>query len=279
MIDNDASINLCKQSALHFDLLVNTRDSVPIIGITATVVPTLGFAILTILNKPHKFYVVSDEFAFDDDMILGRLILQSESAIISYYTNAIVMAGDVMNPIPFLTAEERAFHSNRRADLNEQYIHEYEQQLLNISQKCETASDNFSMISNSPSDYVKADIITTPAIETVDLQPPARCTQKVSSFDHVEKELPSTLRICCWNICGLRSNIQKGGFDYLLRESHDIIALQETKCPGDKRPEQARLPHYYVTFSDNVVSRGYSGVALYSKEALISAHRCRQPRA
>ena len=28
----------------------------------------------------------------------------------------------------------------------------------------------------------------------------------------------------------------------------------------------ARLPHYYVTFSDNVVNKGYSGVALYSKE-------------
>ena len=95
MIDNGASINLCKQSTF------------------------------TISNKPHKFYVVSDEFSIDDDMILGRLILQSESAIISYYTNAIVMAGDVMNPISFLTAEERAFHLNRRADLNEQYIHEY----------------------------------------------------------------------------------------------------------------------------------------------------------
>ena len=175
------------------------------------------------------------------------------------------MAGDVMNPIPFLTAEERAYHLNRRADLNEQYIHEYEQQLLNISQRCETASDNFSMLNNPPSDYVKADITTAPVIETVHSQPPARCTPKVSSFDRVEKESPSTLRVCSWNICGLRSNIQKGGFDYLLKESPDIIALQETKCPGDKRPKRARLLHYYVKFSDNVVNRGYSGVALYSK--------------
>ena len=178
--------------------------------------------------------MVSDEFPIDDDMILGRP-LQSESAIIPYYTNAIVMAGNVMNPIPFLTAEERAFHLNRRADPNEQYIHEYEQQLLNISQRCETASDNFSMINNPPSDYVKADITTPPVIETVHSQPPAKCTQKVSSFDRVEKESPSPLRICSWNICGLRSNIQKGGIDYILRENPVIIALQETKCPADKR--------------------------------------------
>ena len=186
--------------------------------------------------------MVSDEFPIDDDMILGRLILQSESAIISYYTNAIVMAGNVMNPIPFLTAEERAFRSNRRADLNKQYIHEYEQQLLNISQRCETTSDNFSMINNIPSDCVKADITDTPVIETVHSQPPARCTQKVSSFDRAEKKSPSTLRICSWNICGLRENIQKGVFKYLKNENFDIIALQETRCPGDGRPRRAQLP-------------------------------------
>ena len=101
------------------------------------------------------------------------------------------------------------------------------------------ASDKTSENESSPSDYNGRTV--APVIETVHSQSPARCTQKVSSFDRVEKESLSTLRIFSWNICGLRSNIQKGGFDYLLRENSDIIALQETRCPSDERPRKAHL--------------------------------------
>ena len=101
------------------------------------------------------------------------------------------------------------------------------------------ASDETSENESPPSDYNGRNV--APVIEAVHSQPPARCTQKVSSFDRVEKESLSTLRIFSWNICGLRSNIQKGGFDYLLRENSDIIALQETRCPSDERPRKAHL--------------------------------------
>ena len=46
----------------------------------------------------------------------------------------------------------------------------------------------------------------------------------------------------------------------------DIIAQQETRCSSDEWPLKVQLPHYYATFNDNIVNKGYSGVALYSIE-------------
>ena len=147
---------------------------------------------------------------------------------------------DVMNPVFFLTPEEPAFL------------------LGNFSGNREPSNDGFSMFNFPPSDCRRAsnDTAVFPEIETLQLQPSTERNQKIISFDRLEGKSPSNLRICSWNICGLRSNIQKGGFVYLKNENFDIIALQETRCPGDERPRKTQLPHYYVTFNDNELTEG-----------------------
>ncbi|XP_012261249.2 exodeoxyribonuclease isoform X1 [Athalia rosae] len=79
-----------------------------------------------------------------------------------------------------------------------------------------------------------------------------------------ENEQKYNLKICSWNVSGLRACIKKNGIDYLLKENADIIALQETKCDKNKLPEEVKIPGYNDYFVDSKKS-GYCGVALYTK--------------
>ena len=70
---------------------------------------TWGTVTLTIKGSPHTFHVVPDNFPISEDAIIGRSLLQAKGAVVSYYYNALVIE-DVMDPIPFLTKEERQYH-------------------------------------------------------------------------------------------------------------------------------------------------------------------------
>lgn len=74
------------------------------------------------------------------------------------------------------------------------------------------------------------------------------------------------MRIISWNVNGLRANVKKGGFDWLLNESPDIFCLQETKAHPEQLEEGVRNPPGYHSFFDHSKGRkGYSGVAVFSK--------------
>ena len=74
------------------------------------------------------------------------------------------------------------------------------------------------------------------------------------------------MRIISWNVNGLRANVKKGGFDWLLNESADIFCLQEVKAEADQLDEGVRNPLGYFSYFDHSKGRkGYSGVAVYSK--------------
>jgi exodeoxyribonuclease-3 len=74
------------------------------------------------------------------------------------------------------------------------------------------------------------------------------------------------MRIISWNVNGLRANVKKGGFDWLVNESADIFCLQETKAHPDQLEEGVRNPPGYFSYFDHSKGRkGYSGVAVYSK--------------
>ncbi|EFN71257.1 Recombination repair protein 1 [Camponotus floridanus] len=77
------------------------------------------------------------------------------------------------------------------------------------------------------------------------------------------------LKICTWNVSGIRAVIKKNGMDYIIKEDADIVALQETKCDKDKLPNEVKLPGYHHYFVDSK-KPGYCGVALFSKEKPIS---------
>lgn len=88
------------------------------------------------------------------------------------------------------------------------------------------------------------------------------------NFD-CDKENPNgekwNFKISSWNVAGLRAWVKKDGIEYLKKEDPDIICLQETKCPEQKVPPEAKLPGYH-TYWANSEKDGYAGVAVYSKE-------------
>jgi exodeoxyribonuclease-3 len=75
------------------------------------------------------------------------------------------------------------------------------------------------------------------------------------------------MKIISWNTNGLRATAKQGFFTPLFKENPDILCLQETKAEPDQLPEEVRnIPGYYSYFSHPKIKKGYSGVAIYSKE-------------
>ncbi len=76
------------------------------------------------------------------------------------------------------------------------------------------------------------------------------------------------MRIISWNTNGLRSTAKQGNFDPLFSMyTPDIVCLQETKSEAEQLPEEIRtVPGYTSYFVHSKNRKGYSGVALYTKE-------------
>ena len=73
-------------------------------------------------------------------------------------------------------------------------------------------------------------------------------------------------KILSWNVNGLRAIYKKGFLDWVESENADIICLQETKARPDQLPKDINpIKNYYSAFS-SAEKKGYSGVAVYSKE-------------
>ncbi len=73
--------------------------------------------------------------------------------------------------------------------------------------------------------------------------------------------------IISWNVNGLRAIHKKGNWAEILKVSPDILCLQETKVEAEQLPEEVRNPAgYFSYFSHSKMRKGYSGVAIYSKQ-------------
>ncbi len=74
------------------------------------------------------------------------------------------------------------------------------------------------------------------------------------------------MKIISWNVNGLRANVKKGGFDWLLAQNADIFCMQEIKAEAEQLPPGVRAPQgYHAFFESSKGRKGYSGVAIYSK--------------
>ena len=80
------------------------------------------------------------------------------------------------------------------------------------------------------------------------------------------------MKLISWNINGLRATVKQGYFEPLFKEHKpDILCLQETKSTPEQLPEEVRnYPGYHSYFTHPKARKGYSGVALYSKEEPLS---------
>jgi len=73
--------------------------------------------------------------------------------------------------------------------------------------------------------------------------------------------------IISWNVNGLRAVYKKGQFDKVLEKNPDILCIQETKALPEQLDERLRNPAGYKSyFHFPTIKKGYSGVAIYSKE-------------
>ncbi len=75
------------------------------------------------------------------------------------------------------------------------------------------------------------------------------------------------MKILSWNVNGLRAFYKKGAFNTIFEQDPDIFCLQETKAHPEQLPEELIKPTgYYAYFDHSKTRKGYSGVAIYSKE-------------
>ncbi|XP_055849723.1 recombination repair protein 1 isoform X3 [Episyrphus balteatus] len=89
---------------------------------------------------------------------------------------------------------------------------------------------------------------------------PTKTVYNSSDFT-LDKEF--NMKICSWNIAGLRAWLKKDGLAYLQHEQPDILCLQEIKCTPEQLPEEARIPGYHPYWL--CMPGGHAGVAVYSK--------------
>ncbi len=73
------------------------------------------------------------------------------------------------------------------------------------------------------------------------------------------------MRIVSWNVNGIRAVDRKGEFAPMLKKlKPDILCLQETKA--DKSQSPIDLPDYEEYWNSATNKKGYSGVAIFSKQ-------------
>lgn len=73
-------------------------------------------------------------------------------------------------------------------------------------------------------------------------------------------------RLISWNVNGIRSVKNKGFLEWFNRESPDVLCLQETKAQPDQLDADLKEPRGFHACWAYPERKGYSGVALYSKE-------------
>ena len=80
--------------------------------------------------------------------------------------------------------------------------------------------------------------------------------------------------IISWNVNGLRAVHRKGNIEQVLHMKPDILCVQETKSLPDQLPAELSTPNgYHAHFHFPTQKKGYSGVAIYSKDKPLKVSR------
>lgn len=73
-------------------------------------------------------------------------------------------------------------------------------------------------------------------------------------------------KIYSWNVNGIRAAQKKGLIDWILKTDMDILAIQETKAQKEQLDDDLIKIDGYKSYFRSAERKGYSGVAIYSKE-------------
>ncbi len=75
------------------------------------------------------------------------------------------------------------------------------------------------------------------------------------------------MKFASWNVNGIRAVMKKDDWKWFENSSYDIIGLQEIKAEKSQIDTSLHAPNgYHAYFCSSVVKKGYSGVAVFSKE-------------
>jgi exodeoxyribonuclease-3 len=72
-------------------------------------------------------------------------------------------------------------------------------------------------------------------------------------------------RVISLNANGIRAAARKGFFEWLEKQSADVVCIQETKAQVHQLTDSCFMPDGYHCYYEDAVKKGYSGVAVYSR--------------
>lgn len=70
-----------------------------------------------------------------------------------------------------------------------------------------------------------------------------------------------------WNVNGVRAAVRKGFLEWLQKTKPDILGIQETKAQVEQLDEAILHPPGYQTFWSSANKKGYSGTAVFVRQA------------
>ena len=73
------------------------------------------------------------------------------------------------------------------------------------------------------------------------------------------------MKLMSWNVNGVRAVLKKGFWEFLEKESPDILGIQETKIQEDQLLDELLEVRDYHVYWHSAQKKGYSGVATFSK--------------
>lgn len=75
------------------------------------------------------------------------------------------------------------------------------------------------------------------------------------------------LKLCSWNVNGIRAVEKKGFFDWLHNSGCDLVGIQESKAQSEQLNDNFKVLEDYATVEYNGAERkGYSGTAIFAKK-------------
>lgn len=78
------------------------------------------------------------------------------------------------------------------------------------------------------------------------------------------------MKIISWNVNGIRAIAKKGFDKFVLEYNPDVLCIQETKAQVDQLSENITQIGDYYSYFFSAQKKGYSSVAIYSKQKPIS---------
>ncbi|MDD4352306.1 MAG: exodeoxyribonuclease III [Candidatus Gracilibacteria bacterium] len=78
------------------------------------------------------------------------------------------------------------------------------------------------------------------------------------------------MRLLSWNVNGIRAVQKKGFLEWFGKEAPDILCLQETKADPSQLDDALLDVPGYKAYWSSAEKKGYSGVALYTKQEPLS---------